>query len=267
LISAEPTAELFDPVTATFSSTGEMTTRWDGLKPPYLYGRTAVLLANGKVLVAGGEQEDLGRFANAELYDPGTGLFTATGDMTRARDLHAATRLQDGTVLVTGGESQTCTTTDACWFSGTEASAELYDPVTGTFTGVGNMTAQREFHTSTVLKDGRVLITGGGYATAELYYTGCSVNSNGAACPSGPWQNAIVRMKASAGTDSLNFWQWAWYWQTLPAFSGAPAGLGVGFGSISPDLMSQITTAGGGDPLSNVSAEQWVLYFRQVLRQ
>ena len=61
-------------------------------------------------------------------------------------------------------------------------------------------------------------------------------------------QQAVTAMKTAAGTDSLNFWQWAWYWQYLPAFSGAPAGFGV-VGSISPDVMEQIITAGGGDPL------------------
>jgi photosystem II stability/assembly factor-like uncharacterized protein len=79
-------------------------------------------------------------------------------------------------------------------------------------------------------------------------------------------QQAITAMKAAAGTDSLNFWQWAWYWQYLPAFSGAPAGFGV-VGSVSPKVMEQIVTAGGGDPLRNVSAEQWVSYFRQVVPQ
>jgi hypothetical protein len=73
-------------------------------------------------------------------------------------------------------------------------------------------------------------------------------------------------MKASAGTNSLNFWQWAWFWQTVPPFSGAPTGFGISE-SISPDLMTQITAAGGGDPLVNVSAEQWVFCFRQVVLQ
>jgi hypothetical protein len=79
-------------------------------------------------------------------------------------------------------------------------------------------------------------------------------------------QLAVTAMKAAAGTDSLNFWQWAYYWQYLPGVSGAPTGFGV-IGSISPDVMEQIIIAGGGDPLQNVSAEQWVVYFRQVVPQ
>jgi hypothetical protein len=81
------------------------------------------------------------------------------------------------------------------------------------------------------------------------------------------WQQAIDAMKTAAGTDSLNFYQWAWYWQgNTPAFSGAPTGFGVA-GSISPDLFGQITAAGGGDPLASLSAKQWVLYFRTAAQQ
>jgi hypothetical protein len=71
-------------------------------------------------------------------------------------------------------------------------------------------------------------------------------------------------MKTSAGTDSLNFWEWAWRWQYLPVFQGAPAGFGV-VGSISTGLMEQIIVAGGGDGFRLVSAEQWALYYHQAL--
>jgi hypothetical protein len=71
-------------------------------------------LGSGKVLVAGGfNSEDL---TSAELYDPSSGTFTATGNMTVARDSHTATLLGSGKVLVAGG------------FNGEDlASAELYD--------------------------------------------------------------------------------------------------------------------------------------------
>ena len=71
-------------------------------------------------------------------------------------------------------------------------------------------------------------------------------------------------MKAMAGTDSLSFWQWAWYWQRSPAFPGAPPGFGV-LGSISPGLMEQIIMAGGGDGFHIVSADQWLLYYRRAI--
>jgi hypothetical protein len=68
-----------------------------------------------------------------------------------------------------------------------------------------------------------------------------------------------------AGTTSLNFWEWAWYWQRLSAFSGAPAGFGVA-GSLdnTPGLIGNIVAAGGGNGLAMVSAQQWVLYYRQA---
>jgi hypothetical protein len=83
-----------------------------------------------------------------------------------------------------------------------------------------------------------------------------------------PWQQAIARMQASAGTDSYNLWQWAWFWQRSPTFAGAPAGFGV-LGSIddNPGLRSAILAAGGGNGFAIVSAEQWVLYYRQAASQ
>ena len=83
----------------------------------YLLGRTASLLLNGKVLLAGGEQEDTGRFDNAELYDPATGIFTATGAMTVPRNGHTSTLLPDGTVLIAGGQSDTCSGSE-CYSAG-----------------------------------------------------------------------------------------------------------------------------------------------------
>ena len=183
LIAAELTSEIYDPDTGMFTQTSPMTTPCFGPfggPPIYLYGRTATLLEDGKVLLTGGEEEDCGRFTNAELYDALKAKFTPTGSMMRARDNHAATLLRDGTVLITGGESDDPFGVNGSIFSGTTASAESYDPSTGTFAPLGNMTERRAGHTATLLKDGRVLIAGGyGYAgigaylgafsTAEIY--------------------------------------------------------------------------------------------------
>jgi hypothetical protein len=109
---------------------------------------TATLLADGHVLFAGSCT------TAAELYDPSTGLFTPTGSMTTERAATAATRLQDGRVLFTGGSP--CGDTGGIW-----ASAEVYDPATGTFSPTGSMHTPRASHTSTLMADGRVLITGG----------------------------------------------------------------------------------------------------------
>jgi hypothetical protein len=162
LIAAEPKAELYDPATGTFSLTGPMTTPCTphGGQPNYIYGRTATVLMNGMVLVAGGENEDCGRFANAELYDASAGTFTATGTMTRRRSSHTATLLPDGTVLIAGGETEDCSP-GGCIFSGTTTSTESYAPSTGTFVTVGDMTDRRGGHSATLLNDGTVLIAGG----------------------------------------------------------------------------------------------------------
>ncbi|HEY5436912.1 MAG TPA: kelch repeat-containing protein, partial [Candidatus Limnocylindrales bacterium] len=127
---------------------------------------TATLLADGRVLVAGGEnaRTDL---TTAEIYNPKTGKFSPTGSLTVGRVYHAATRLADGRVLVEGGGSD---------YSGGKflASAEVYDPKTGTWTATGSMADQRNLLTATLLADGRVLVAGGfgaqaPLASAELY--------------------------------------------------------------------------------------------------
>lgn len=63
---------------------------------------TADLLADGRVLVAGGFVGSVG-LASAELYDPVTSTWAATGAMTSGRWAHTSTRLPDGGVFVAGG--------------------------------------------------------------------------------------------------------------------------------------------------------------------
>ena len=146
----DATAELFDPATATFLPTGSMTTP--------RAGATATLLANGKVLIAGGfgpGVSSLPRLNSAELYDPLTGTFAATGSMVVPRILHTSTLLNNGSVLIVGG-------TDSSTGGGAAvASAELYDPSTGTFKLTGSMLTDRAQHTATLPASGAVLIVGG----------------------------------------------------------------------------------------------------------
>jgi hypothetical protein len=141
-------AQLYDPGSGTFEPTGT---------PSFPQGgATVTLLSDGRVLLAGGWEGccstvPMAPTASAEVYDPNTGTFSATGSMKSARGGSAATLLTDGRVLVTGGSNGSVGV----------ASAELFDPVTGTFTLTGSMTADREHHSSTLLADGRVLIAGG----------------------------------------------------------------------------------------------------------
>src|SRR2546421_5632097 len=87
------------------------------------------------------------------------------GAMASGRENHTATLLQDGRVLVAGGDNA------GGWLD----SAELFDPTTGTWSAAASMATPRRFHTAAVLKDGRVLVAGGSrgpgamLASAEIY--------------------------------------------------------------------------------------------------
>jgi hypothetical protein len=152
-------------VTAGFVLTGSLNTArsW----------HTATLLNNGMVLMAGGIDPS-GALASTELYNPVTGTFTPTGSLNTARYLHTATLLTNGMVLIAGGYGPLDGST-----YGYLASAELYNPATGTFTPTGSLNTARYSHTATLLTNGMVLIAGGygplggsthGYlASAELY--------------------------------------------------------------------------------------------------
>jgi hypothetical protein len=149
------------PSAVAFTLTGSMTIGRDG--------PTATVLKDGRVLVVGGKVRTgsvESKTATAELYDPSTGRFAATGSMADARWGHTATLLQDGRVLVTGGA-------DLSDGYANLRTAELYDPSTGKFTPTGSMEVGRAEQTATLLKDGRVLIAGGtnsiGLASAEIY--------------------------------------------------------------------------------------------------
>jgi hypothetical protein len=165
------TAELFDPTSGVFSVTG-----------PPVVGRlnaTATLLADGKVLIAGGLGLTAGpdgfltRLNTAEIFDPATSSFTATGSMTQAHRLHTATLLSDGRVLVAGGYFDAICIT---------ASAELFDPATGTFSPTGTMLTERVFHTATLLKGDEVLMAGGS--------NGCAPD----AADDPPWDPLLVEL-------------------------------------------------------------------------
>jgi hypothetical protein len=120
------------------------------------------------VLITGGTSLDSSNpTATAEVYDPATGTFTVTGGMTTAREEHTATLLADGKVLIVGGESPVTGSSDLQ----PTATAEVYDPSTGSFSTTGSMAAARNSHTATLLPSGNVLIAGGGddNSTAELY--------------------------------------------------------------------------------------------------
>ena len=157
-------AELYDPAAGAFAATGKMLVTVGRSSP------TATLLHNGTVLVAGGQYGFEGWVASNSLerYDPSAGTFAATGNMTEARACNTATSLPSGLVLIAGGYR------GGGSYGYALASAELYDPASGTCTATGIMAAKREFHTATLLLNGTVLVAGGdglgsALASAELY--------------------------------------------------------------------------------------------------
>ncbi len=164
-------AEVYDPKTESWSDAGTMTIG--------RLGHTATVLETGpnagKVLVVGGEYIGYATCAvtaTADLYDPATNTWSATGSLGGMRYGHTATRLETGPnagkVLVTGGGILSVT---GCGCSGDpRQSAEIYDPDTGTWSLAGTLSSPRVGHTATLLPSGRVLLAGGTSDTsAELY--------------------------------------------------------------------------------------------------
>ena len=139
-------AEIYDPITGWFTRTGSP------VYPSYNDGLpSATLLMNGRVLIAGGA-DDTGIHNTADTFDPSTGSFTATGNMSTAHALQTATLLPGGSVLIAGSY---------VFGGGVRSNTEVYDPVAASFHSPVNMTAARIEHTATLLNDGRVLIAGG----------------------------------------------------------------------------------------------------------
>ena len=153
-------AELYNPVSGSWTLTGSLNNGRSA--------NTATLLPNGMVLVAGGDDITFPSppIASAELYDPESGTWTFTGSLNTARDLHSATLLTNGMVLVAAGADISGNPT---------ASAELYDPATGSWSVTGSLNTARELHSATLLTNGMVLAAGGFdsnfdvSASAELY--------------------------------------------------------------------------------------------------
>ena len=157
-------ADLYDPATRKWSATGTMSISRED--------HSTSLLSNGQVLMMGGTTVDFNGItvASAELYDSTTGAWTTTGSMLQGRERFTATLLQNGQVLVAGGD----------YYDGINggflSECELYDPGLGTWSATGSMATPRNGARAVLLPDGRVLIAGGetdfNYiptASAELY--------------------------------------------------------------------------------------------------
>jgi MBG domain (YGX type)/Bacterial Ig-like domain (group 3)/Galactose oxidase, central domain len=143
-------AEIFDPETQASSASATLhTARVD---------HSATVLADGRVLVAGGTGAS-GALSSAEIFDPanpGTGFQVVASPMTAARTQHTATLLNNGSVLIAGGE--------------TGGTAEIFDPTTQSFTPtLWNLQVARSGHTATLFTDDSVLLAGGNTASLEMF--------------------------------------------------------------------------------------------------
>jgi hypothetical protein len=161
-------AEIYDPATETFSTTGAM--------PGGRYGHTATLLKDGNVLLAAGccglsyetrpggaQRANFGELTSALLFDPRMGTFADAGSLNLARTNHAAVRLQDGRVLLAGGTSGVASS--PVDIGNQRMSAELYDPSSQAFQLIP---WDMPFSVLTLLSDGLVLTYGMGPAP-EIY--------------------------------------------------------------------------------------------------
>ncbi len=138
-------ADLYDPATGGWTVTGSLANRRSS--------HTAVLLPNGKVMVAGGHYYQSGTLYrnSTEIYNPSTGTWAASGNLNSARSFHAAVLMPNGKTIVMGGNSS----------AGALASAELFDPIVGSWKLTGTLADSRYYHTASLLLNGRVFVAGG----------------------------------------------------------------------------------------------------------
>lgn len=143
------TAELYDPKKNTWKAAAKLETGRGG--------HTATLLDDGTVLVAGGVAHTGDRFvalSSTERYDPKKNAWSRGPSLNEARNVHTASKLPDGRVLIAGGVREQ---------AGTLKSVEAWDPKKGgqAWEPLGPMNAPRSGHRAVVLPDGSVLVAGG----------------------------------------------------------------------------------------------------------
>lgn len=172
-------AEIFDPVTNTWTLVSSLTGQTDGrmmngkvaVKPAL---STAVKLQDGTVLICGGfgvekkglfglGSEKVDTLDSAFIFDPTTNTFKKVGDMKYSRHSHTATLMSDGRVLIAGGYNDSFWRTDK-----TQAPFEIYDPAKKEFTKIGSIISRfkskepRMGHTATLIENGQGILLAGG---------------------------------------------------------------------------------------------------------
>jgi N-acetylneuraminic acid mutarotase len=147
-------AEIYDPATGAWTVAARMHSPREHL--------TLTSLQSGLVLAVGGNSSPNGApLASAEVYDLASNEWRRVRSMTTGRYFHAATLLANGMVMISGG----C---DQAFCNSVTGKVELFDPSTGTWQDGGTLAFPRDYHTSTALPDGGVLVTGGFGYSGEL---------------------------------------------------------------------------------------------------
>jgi hypothetical protein len=178
-VAVTTAAELFNPATGGWTSTGAMRAARMAM--------TGTVLMNGRALIAGGQTAASDALGSSELYNPATGTFTLTGKLITPRSGHTATLLTSGFVLMAGGEN----------VNGISISkAELYNPVKGTYSATGNMPSNRQEHRAVLLPTGSVLVVGGNNvnATTTTVLASCAIYNPA----TGAWTTASTMKTARA---------------------------------------------------------------------
>jgi N-acetylneuraminic acid mutarotase len=149
-------SEIYDPKTGLWTNTGSLNTQHGAFC-------AAISLANGRVLLAGGLDESGTSHVKAtEIYDPKSRVWERIGDMNVGRDTFSMTLMEDGKVLVAGGESDL----------GKTNSAEILDLATGVWTPAAPMLHARIRCSAFLLPNGHIMVAGGITnleGTAEFY--------------------------------------------------------------------------------------------------
>ncbi len=236
--------------TGNFSTTGSMNVARDG--------HTATLLQNGQVLVVGGFNFTTGSLTSAELYNPAKGKWTLTGSLTAPRQSQEAVLLPNGQVLVAGGYDPSVTGAPSL------ATAELYNPSTGTFTATGSMTTARDGFALVLLQNGQVLAAGGdqppgsGFpSTAELYNPATGTWTATGSMTTSSSGSAVVLPNGDVFVADVDI-----YDPSTGTFTAlnppAPSGVGGPVGLVLNGKL--LTYSGFGGGIFDPSANQWTTY-------
>ena len=228
-------AQVYDPASGTWTATGPTVRECCG---------TLQMLQDGRVLDIGG----------AQVYDPATGTWTATEKMHSPRSNGAPALMSDGKVLVAGGRVYT-TSKDGTSIDGHNLdSAEVYDPVTGSWTAITSMHANMSPEAAVLLPGGKVLVAG---SHSEVYDPATGTWTARVEKPAIRYHDATLlsdgTVLVTGDDEERNCAVADLYDQRTGSWTTASPMLGCGTGSLTPLLDGTVLLAGGSD--CNASGE------------